>query len=95
MVSMSAPVYCSTGVSCSHPNDLPLLLLPCLYSFDRRHMFFVNKQKIAFVTLDARSVLQNRGVCFITAGPITKVFAWGGEGTGGHVLLGPVRNQVL
>ena len=55
---------------------------------------------------------------FITAGPITKLFAWGrgivedicvyitaipiiklfasGEGdSGGHVLLGPVRNLVL
>jgi hypothetical protein len=40
------------------------------------------------------------GVCFITAGPITKLFAWGGEDSGGHVLrettsLGPVRNPVL
>jgi len=25
-------------------------------------------------------------VCFITAGPITKLFAWGGEESGGHVL---------
>ena len=25
-------------------------------------------------------------VCFITAGPITKVFAWGEEESGGHVL---------
>ncbi len=23
-------------------------------------------------------------VCFITAGPITKLFAWGGKGSGGH-----------
>ncbi len=26
------------------------------------------------------------GVCFITAGPITKLFAWGEEESGGHVL---------
>ena len=26
------------------------------------------------------------GVCFITAGPITKLFVWGGEESGGHVL---------
>jgi hypothetical protein len=26
------------------------------------------------------------GVCFITAGPITKLFAWGGEESGGQVL---------
>ena len=25
-------------------------------------------------------------VCFITAGPITKLFAWGEEESGGHVL---------
>jgi hypothetical protein len=25
-------------------------------------------------------------VCFITAGPITKMFAWGEEESGGHVL---------
>jgi len=25
------------------------------------------------------------GVCFITAGPITKLFAWGEEDSGGHV----------
>jgi hypothetical protein len=25
-------------------------------------------------------------VCFITAAPITKLFAWGGEDSGGHVL---------
>ncbi len=25
-------------------------------------------------------------MCFITAGPITKLFAWGGEESGGHVL---------
>ena len=25
-------------------------------------------------------------VCFISAGPITKLFAWGGEDSGGHVL---------
>ena len=25
-------------------------------------------------------------VCFITAGPITKLFAWGEEDSGGHVL---------
>ncbi len=25
-------------------------------------------------------------VCFITAGPITKLFAWGGEESGRHVL---------
>ena len=25
-------------------------------------------------------------VCFITAGPSTKLFAWGGEDSGGHVL---------
>jgi hypothetical protein len=25
-------------------------------------------------------------LCFITAGPITKLFAWGGEESGGHVL---------
>ena len=25
-------------------------------------------------------------VCYITAGPITKLFAWGGEESGGHVL---------
>ena len=25
-------------------------------------------------------------VCFITAGPITKLFAWGDEESGGHVL---------
>ena len=25
-------------------------------------------------------------VCCITAGPITKLFAWGGEDSGGHVL---------
>jgi len=25
-------------------------------------------------------------VCFIAAGPITKLFAWGGEESGGHVL---------
>ena len=29
--------------------------------------------------------LQDR-VCFITAGPITKLFEWGGEESGGHVL---------
>jgi hypothetical protein len=28
-------------------------------------------------------------VCFITAGPITKLFAWGGEESGGHVLWDP------
>jgi hypothetical protein len=27
-----------------------------------------------------------RCVCFITAGPITKLFAWGEEESGGHVL---------
>ena len=27
-------------------------------------------------------------VCFITAGPITKLFAWGEEESGGHVLCG-------
>jgi hypothetical protein len=27
-----------------------------------------------------------RGVCFITAGPITKLCAWGEEESGGHVL---------
>ncbi len=26
-------------------------------------------------------------VCFITAGPITKLFAWGEEESGGHVLV--------
>ncbi len=26
-------------------------------------------------------------VCFITAGPITKLFAWGGEESGGHVTV--------
>jgi hypothetical protein len=26
------------------------------------------------------------GVCFITAGPITKLFTWGGEESGGHYL---------
>ncbi len=25
-------------------------------------------------------------VCFITGGPITKLFVWGGEDSGGHVL---------
>jgi len=44
-----------------------------------------------------------RNVC-LTAGPSTKLFAWGGEDSGGHVLrettsrglcVGPVRNPVL
>ena len=30
--------------------------------------------------------LIEEGVCFITAGPITNLFAWGGEESGGHVL---------
>ena len=30
--------------------------------------------------------MREYGVCFITAGPITKLFAWGGEDCGGHVL---------
>jgi hypothetical protein len=33
-----------------------------------------------------RSLLFGLCVCFITAGPITKLFAWGGEESGGHVL---------
>ena len=33
-----------------------------------------------------------QGVCFITAGPITKLFAWGGEDSGGHVLQGSPRS---
>jgi hypothetical protein len=28
----------------------------------------------------------HQSVCFITAGPITKLFAWGEEESGGHVL---------
>ena len=34
----------------------------------------------------AGSLREAAGVCFITAGPITKLFAWGGEESGGHVL---------
>jgi hypothetical protein len=33
-----------------------------------------------------RSLYSTIEVCFITAGPITKLFAWGGEESGGHVL---------
>jgi hypothetical protein len=32
------------------------------------------------------STLEIESVCFITAGPITKLFAWRGEESGGHVL---------
>ena len=44
----------------------------------------------------------SRRVCvFITAAPVTKLFAWGEGDSGGHVLraeacvVGPVRNPVL
>jgi hypothetical protein len=32
------------------------------------------------------SLMQPESVCFITAGPITKLCAWGEEESGGHVL---------
>jgi hypothetical protein len=43
------------------------------------------KRLQATVWTDLRRV-QKKCVCFITAGPITKLFAWGEEESGGHVL---------
>jgi hypothetical protein len=38
-------------------------------------------------TVDGQATAQFRGVCvLITAGPITKLFAWGEGNSGGHVL---------
>jgi hypothetical protein len=41
---------------------------------------------LALPDIIAKGKHSARRVCFITAGPITKLFAWGEEESGGHVL---------
>jgi hypothetical protein len=40
----------------------------------------------AFAADDGPDTERRRAECFITAGPITKLCAWGEEESGGHVL---------
>jgi hypothetical protein len=60
---------------------------------DRGHVFYYCRTYYKTVRVGVcvsllQDLLQScaRGVCFITVEPITKLFAWGGEERGGHVL---------
>ncbi len=50
---------------------------------DRRNLTFFKDKKSQILIPSGDLIVC---VCFITAGPITKLFAWGEEESGGHVL---------
>jgi hypothetical protein len=68
--------YCVDRQHCLSPNETHI-------SVDQHEE---HNRDVGFMPSGFPKRMLGQGVCFITAGPITKLFAWGEEESGGQVL---------